>query len=418
MRNIFDKVLGSKPFYIIFSILVSIVLWTYVAVIENPDVPVTLNSVMIEFSGLEELSSNNLVITDIDVDELSLRFVGKRNNVSKLSDSNVSATVDLSEIVRKGVSGVYQLPYDVHYPDDVDVGDISVTSSSVRFITVTVEKMLTKLVPVTSTNNVEVAKDYQAEPMTFDVNMVEVSGPNDVISRIVAANVLLERKNVTETIEEDLPFVFVDAEGKEVSSQFLICEQDKIRVTLKINMVKEVSLLVNFIEGSGATKDDLRVSYEPESITLSGDPDILKDINQIILGNIDLTTFAVSTTESFKIPIPNGAENLTGATEATVQVEVVGFYTKRLSASNIQIINAPSDDVTVITQSLDVTIRCKDERKLEAIEASNIRIVADLSDVSKSTGTYAVKAKVHVDVDDVHNIGAVGEYVVTVTIRN
>ena len=49
------------------------------------------------------------------------------------------------------------------------------------------------------------------------------------------------------------------------------------------------------------------------------------------------------------------------------------------------------------------------------MEEYNVRIVADLSNVNAASGTYTVPAAVYVD--DVQNVGAIGEYQVMVRIR-
>ena len=46
--------------------------------------------------------------------------------------------------------------------------------------------------------------------------------------------------------------------------------------------------------------------------------------------------------------------------------------------------------------------------ELDKISARNIRIVADLGDLSAAAGTYTAKAKVYVD--GVENAGAIGTY--------
>ena len=50
----------------------------------------------------------------------------------------------------------------------------------------------------------------------------------------------------------------------------------------------------------------------------------------------------------------------------------------------------------IITQSLDVTLRGLPE-VLEQIKDENIRAVADLADLSESTGTYMPKVRIYVD---------------------
>ena len=84
----------------------------------------------------------------------------------------------------------------------------------------------------------------------------------------------------------------------------------------------------------------------------------------------------------------------------------------------------PGYSATVITESLDILLRGtaadiakitpdpNDDGKTEV--PVSYRVVADLSELGDTKGTYSVLAKVYVDGDV--NVGAIGDYTVTVTI--
>ena len=67
----------------------------------------------------------------------------------------------------------------------------------------------------------------------------------------------------------------------------------------------------------------------------------------------------------------------------------------------------------LVTQSLDITLRGPEE-SVKNVTSDNIRIVADLSEISNTVGTYTVRAKVYVD--GYSDVGAVGDNFVTVTV--
>ena len=82
--------------------------------------------------------------------------------------------------------------------------------------------------------------------------------------------------------------------------------------------------------------------------------------------------------------------------------------------TNIETVNQPDNyQVDVVTQERVVVIRGS-ERVLESLDASQIRIVADLSDVT-ATGTYPVAATVYLNASD--EVGPVGTYTINVNVR-
>lgn len=424
LKDKMRKIFGSKAFYIVFSILASIAIWLYVAQVENDELGIPVNGIKVEFINEDYITDKGLVITDINTKTVNLTFYGKRNTVTQLNNSNVSVTVDLSEITTSGLSS-NQLRYKVDYPPDITEPP-TITSRSHGYITVIVDKLVTKDIPVRPTYNGGTAEGYQADPIEVNPETISISGPEELVSKVTHAWVNVMRENISKTVEEDFPFLLLDEEGHEVVSEYITAAQDTIRVTIPVVMVKEVPLVVNLTPGAGANESNTVWTISPSTIKISGDAETLNNLNNILIGTIDLSQFLTATTVKFPIAIPNDTTNLTGETEATVTVSIAGLETTHLSATNIQVTNMTSGySAQLITQSLDITLRgVKEEieaynKEIEAAKLTNttltnIRIVADLSEYGETTGTFTVVAKVYVD--GYTNIGAVGEYKVTVSV--
>lgn len=411
LKDKFRKIFGSRSFYIVFSVLASVTIWLYVAYIENPDVSINIRGIRVEYLNKDYLSDRKLVISSPKADTVALKIMGKRNTVSKLTNSNISVSVDLSEIKN---AGSYQLAYTVNYPIDVNPADLSVTSRSVDMISMTVDTLIKKDIPVRGTYDGGVAEGYQAEPIEISPDIITISGPKAEVSKVSYAWVSVLRQNITKNVEDDFPFVLMDDNGREVSFDMLTFSQNTIRVKIPVVMVKTIPLMVNLTPGAGADETNSVSTVTPSSITVSGDAETVKNLNQIVLGTIDLSSFLTGTTQTFSIALPNNTNNLTGAEEATVTVNITGLDSKHASVTNIQASNVTDGySAFVVTKSLDILLRGKTE-SLGKVSPSQIRVVADLSGLGATTGTFTVLAKVYVDGDA--SVGAVGEYKVTVKI--
>ena len=411
-RDRMNKIIGSKAFNIVFAILVSIALWLYIAYAENSDVTQPYNNIDITFTGDDVVSERNLSVTNIDTDTLSLKIRGKRNVISKLSKNAITVTADMSVITN---SGVFQVPYTVDYDGlGYNSNNLYIVEASVDYITVTVSKMVDVVLPVTGQYEGRVADGYRAEPMEFNPQSVTVSGPEELVSTLHHAMVILQRDTVSKAVTDTLSYKLIDNDGQEISADNFKLSTDKIKVTLPIVMVKDVALSVKLVPGAGASEENTKITIRPSSITLSGDAETLENMNTINLDTIDLTDFASTFTETYSIAIPNGVTNLTGTTEATVTVQVLGMSTNRLSVTNIRTQNVTEGYVaSIVTQSLDVTVRGS-SADISQLKADNIWIVADLSDLGNAAGTFSVDARVHID--GFPNMGAVGEYKITVSL--
>lgn len=403
----------------VFSLLASVAVWLYVSYIENPDTTVTVKNVKVQVLNEDYLTDRGLVITGINTDTVTLRFTGKRNIVTRLTIDNVTASVDLSEIKEKGVKS---LDYTVSIPIDISWTSF-VWSKSVDYITIAVDNLVTKEIPVKGSYDGGVAEGYQAEPMELTPSVITVSGPEQVLSEISYAWVPVLRENLSKTVEEKLPFTLMDNSGHEVISDKLTLSQDTVNVVIPVFMIKEIPLTVNPTYGAGAESSNTDIKITPSIISVSGDAETLNEINHILLGSIDTTKFLNAMTLEFPIVLPNGTKNLAGISEASVTVTITGLESTHITTDNIDVTNeTPGYSSEVITKSLELLIRgsAADIAKITPDENGDTeipvsyRVVADLSELGNTVGTYSVLAKVYVDGDV--DVGAVGEYKITVAI--
>ena len=409
-----SKLFEKRGFCIVLSLLLSVVLWAYVEYVENPDTTQQINNIPVEYVGGEELTENNLLVTDKDLTTVNISFIGKRNMVSHLSRSNLTVTVDLSEVLDEGgQAGVYQLSYVVNYPEGVT--GVTVNDASADYVSITVEKLITKPVEVRTTFDGDIADGFRAGDPVCSMKNVLVSGSQAIVSNVSYALAAITGSDLSDTVEQEVELILIDIDGNEVDREQLTLSEQTAVVTMEIEMIKEVTFSVNLVEGVSATSRNTTINYSASGVTLAGDPEILSDVNQITLGTIDLTDFAVTSSYTFPVTIPNGTENLTGVTTVTVTVEVVGQSIKRLSAKNISYKQATEGyTVTIVTQSLDILLRGP-EASLEEVTADNIRIVADLSSIGNAVGTFTAPATVYVD--GFPDLDPIGEYKVVVTIE-
>jgi len=414
-NTVINRIFSSRLFYIIFALLASIALWMFVEIYENSTRQVPVNDIEVVFLNKELLRDRNFVLSSENQPTIDLTFECSLSMSTKLTNKTLSATIDLSVITSTGVK---QIVYDIVFPPGVDPNELTIASRSVESIAVIVDRLYKKPIPVRGVYNGGTASgEYLADDPIFDPMTVTVYGPEAEVSKIESAWVPIISENLSSTFISDLEFVLLDDNGEQLDDDKIRSfefSQDTIRVTIPISMIKEIVLDVEMLTGAGAARANTRVSITPSIITVSGDPEIIKDYNTIMLGTIDLTMFDLTYAETFSISIPNGFINQSGETEALVTVEVLGLEIGYHSVSNLFIINEPAGlDASFVTESVDVRLR-GELADLNAITPMNIRIVADIKDLGP--GTSRVPAKIYLD-GDVGDVGVVGVYRVTVKLE-
>lgn len=412
-----------KILYIIFSVAVAIALWTYVAYIGNPmlDEPMAVPNVPVEFEGEELLRDNDLIVSNIDVKELTVYFSGRLRDTAAISNMQVRAVVDLTDILLyPSPTGTHALDYELLY--DNSGSTLTVDKVSRPVIEVTVERLVTETIPIEPVYNGSIAENYMAGELTLSRNTVDVAGTEAAIGKIHKATVTLARDNLSETATQTQPIRLFDETGGEINMDeeglsFVNSDGTAI-ITQNILMVKEVPLTIDIVESATATDANTQVKIEPEYVTLSGDPEYLEDLNVLNIGTVDLKTIYLTYEDTYQIKIPNNTRSMSGETVAKVSINVSdsSIQLRRLSASNISYRNAADTDyVTVITQSLDIVLRGKAD-KLDDVDPANIRIIADLTNFAGQKGTTTAPARVFVD--GFTDVEAVGGYSITVTISD
>jgi YbbR domain-containing protein len=395
IRKTVTKVTSNKVFYVTISIIVSILLWLYVVNVINKNVTVTVSGIAVEYLGEDDiLKDRNLLISEDERQTISLTFLGKRSIVAGLNKDNIRISVDLTNVKSPGISERY---YEIDLPENISERDVMIREKKPGMVTLDIVKLDTKPVPVKGIFIGTVAEGYLREPMEFNPETVQVSGPEAVVAQIAYAQVTLERENLSDTVLGQLEYVWMDENNKPVLSEELTADIDMIDVRQPILQLKEVVLTVELIAGGGAGKENTQVVVEPNTIELSGDPAMLEGINQITIGTIDLSKITKTFSQTYVIPIPNDVENVYNVKEASVSLEIIGLTTKNLIVNKFETINIAQGYTAVIpTQNLDITIRGPAD-KVAQVEAHNIRIVCDLSALGQTIGLTSVEPTIYVD---------------------
>ena len=395
MKTNIKKIYNSRAFWMIVSLICSVIMWVYVASVETEEFKQTFRGVRVQLVGETLLrDSKNLVITDMDTSTVTVEVVGPRRVVGSLDSDQIYAQIDVSKLSRAAYTSQQ---YSVIFPDGTETGSLSVTRKTPETINFMVSSQTTKSVQVRGSFDGSIAEGFIAESVVFDPATITLSGPEAYLRNVDYAWVSFGKENVDSTYEVETGYTLMTADNIPASTTGISFSTDVVTATLPLLTVKDVSLGVNLIEGGGATAENTKVTIEPDTISLAGDSKLLAGINKINLASIDLTDFTTSFSDTYVIPIDNELRNITGATEAKVTVEIVGLETRNVKVTNISCINVTEGYVAdILTKSLNVTLRGNPE-SLAQLKDENIRAVADLADMNESVGTYMPRVRIYVD---------------------
>ena len=311
------------------------------------------------------------------------------------------------------------MTYDLLLPDEIPRSSVTTERASRSTITVTIEELFEKTVPVKVSVAGEVADGYiyMAERMIAEPSELTLSGREEDVDQVVSAQVMLDLSGATSSVNQEFDYILLDGQGNEVSGENITVSSRRIEISAPVYLVKTLELTVDFTESPGSALEDLQDWYlGVTSIEVAGEAANLEGVDDILLATVDLSTLLSDTEMPLEITIPAGCVNISGITSTTLTILFKDtLETRAFTVSNISAIGlSQTQNFSRMTNSVEVLLR-GDAQELEQVTADDIRIVVDLTPY-EDNGTYSVPAVVLVDGHS--NVGAVGTYSVACRITS
>lgn len=405
---------NNKLLSLLLSLAIAFGLWLYVVTFVSSEHTETIYNIEVVYAGESVLAERNLMITAEEDNTVNLTLTGSRSDLAKINNNNVVLSVDLTKVDK---TGSHRLPYTIDYLADVPSNAFVEESKYPSAITITVDNKLAKDVPVEVIYTGSVGEGFlvDKENAALDYSQINVSGPAAVVERIEKAMIEVNLDDRNESLSESYRYTLCDAENEPVDVSMVTTNVAEVRMDLSIRRFEEAPLTLNVIYGGGATETTAKYTIEPASIPISGSEAMLAELTEINLGTIDFTAITEDQVLTFPIDLPDGVTNESGVTEAQVTITFKGLAIEEFTASQIRVINVPANmDYTLLNKVMKVTLRGP-EKAIKQVTSDDILITVDLANAE--AGASTVKATITLDGTQFADVGALGSYSVSVTLK-
>lgn len=406
-----ERLRESKWVYILLSVVLAVVFWLYVRAELDPQESDWVYNIPVEITGSSVLSRQGLTVASLSTEEVDIQVEAPSSILTDLlrNKKDIKVVLDVS----KCTEGENKLVYDIKLPTNINTESIFATARKPDTILVTVDKLYSKTFNVELQLRGKIADGYIAGTPAVNPETVIVSGSVEQVSQISRVVAILEDEELKEQFTGDLPLALLDAQGNVLTDMEVTLSSPSAYVVLPVVVVKEIPLTISLTPGGGATEEHADYEIEPKSIFVSGAEEDLKDLTEISLGSVDLSKVVGANVIQKEIVLDPSLENVSGTTTASVMVTIEGLTTRSFDVTNISFSNVPNGyRISSATQVKPVVVRGTEEA-LDLIDASQLRIVADLTNVS-AVGTIPVPVKVYLDASN--QVGVIGEYSIFVNI--
>lgn len=403
--------MNNKFLTALLCLVIAFGLWLYVVTVVSPESEANYYGIPVVFDGTSQLSDRNLMITSGTDVQVDLHLLGNRTDLNKLDKTNITILADLSYITEPGE---HQVKCSISFPSSA--GAIEVLNQEPAYVTIQVSERAQKEVPVHINYTGSVPDNFSADVQNavLDHTTVSVSGPKEVVDQIEYAAITIDLTDRMDTIVETCRHTLCGADGQPIEDvSSITVNVSDIRLTVRVQQIKEVPLVIKVENGGGITKDMVTITPDRTTITLSGNRTDLESIQEIVLGTINLGELTEDTKMlTFDIVIPDNITNVTGASQVNVEIKMPEMETLTYQVTSFQLTGVPDGRyVEIKTETLLVKVRGPVEL-LKELDVSKIWVVVDCRNQTLLDNTHNTLIAT-VSVPGVEGVGPIGEYRVT-----
>ena len=406
----------SKIWSMALSLAIAFTLWYYVISVVSPGSEAWYYNIPVVFEGETVLNQDRglMITSDMDDIDIDLKLSGNRTDLAKVNSGNITIKVDLSKVYDPGI---HELTYSIAYPGDVPQGALTTESKSPETIKLTVEKRVSKPVDIQVNFTGSAAENFMAdtENRILDYTTVNLVGPSSVVEQIRYAKIDVDLTDRMESISENFRFTLCDADGNPVDAAMVTTDIAEVHLEVKIRRFKQIPLRLNLTYGGGAWEDTVEVNIEPSTIMISGGEALLADLEELVLGSIDLSVTETDLETTYAITLPEGITNLSERTEALVTVKFKDLAIRELEISKFDMVGIPEGlEAELHNQVMKIRLRGP-AAVMDQLTADNVEVRVDFT--GKEVGSFTLKPVINLKGDAFAKVGPVGSYSVSATLR-
>lgn len=371
----------NKIWNITLAVVIAFALWFYVISVVSPESEETFYDIPVSYQN-DVLDERGLMIVS-ETPTVTLHLKGNRSDLNELNASNITILVNLAAIQAPGTQMV---KYDVSYPANLPNNAFETLSQTPNLLQLKVENRIKRPIPIVlDYMDTTVPENCIAdkENPVMDVAVVEVSGPESVVELIDRAVIQVDLTNQTDSVVGAFSYVLCDKDGEPVDAQMVTTNVEEVNLSIKIQRIKEVPIVLNLVDGGGATQDTTTVALSQTSVWVSGSENKLRELEFVELGTVNLAELKEETNEMvFDVVLPEGVTDLNGQTQVTATITFPELAKKKLSIpkSQFQASGVPAEaEVVWITETVEVEVRGPKDQ-IRTITEKDVTVTVDFAE--------------------------------------
>lgn len=284
------------------ALCMAIILWFYVSIEQNPVTDMNINYIPLT---IQDLPSG--YVLEGAPETVNIRVRGNRSTTGLLHRSDFKTYLEIPAGVEPGQ---LTLPVQVLPPPGVEV-----TRVTPREVTVQIDQVITKAVPVVVNLTGDPAPGLQLDQPVVEPARVELQGPQKVLAAIDQVQVTVDIAGAGDTLERT---VNISAPARGVTVQ-------PARVTVTVPStgfpVQNLAVQVDLTGELAPGYEMVSVTTDPPAVQVSGPENILQGLTVVKTEPVDISGLDRDLEQEVSLVLPAGI-NLLGSPQVLVTVQV------------------------------------------------------------------------------------------------
>lgn len=403
MRNKILKNLGLK----ILALITAVVLWLVVVNISDPVISTTFSDVPVEILNASLLTSEGKVYQVLeDTDKVSITVAAKRSILDYLNNSNLRATADMQELNES--DGTIRIRVESNrYNNQIDS-----IKPKTEYLKIEIENKKNAQFPINAVVLGEPADGYVVGTVGMNQNIVIVSGPESLVSKIDKVKTEVSVEGMSSNVSTNMRLKYYDKDGEQLDDSRLNSNINNVDLNVEILKTKEVPIVVK-VSGTPMTGYGVNgeAVVEPATVMIAGKNAALKEIDSIQVPeekvNVDGLNMNFSTAVKIKELLPDGIilADSEDDTKALISVEIQELVTEtiELPKGQISINEVPEGYSAEFVASTDTI----------SLDITGLQDTLNNMDILQVTG--AVNVKAYMEENEIKDPGK-GIFMIPVTV--
>jgi YbbR domain-containing protein len=295
------------------------------------------------------------------------------------------------------LSGLSAGEHKVNIQMQVDARPVRIVAANPSTVTVTLEPLITRTLPLQSTLAGQPAIGYLPGDMTVDPKQVVLAGPQSIVATVTRVRVVVNITGIREGFDQSVPIEALDQNNSPVTN--LNIQPDAAHVTLPVTRQGgyrdlAVKVVVHGQVASGYRLDSISVS--PPVVTVySSDPDLVNALPGVVETQaLDLQAAKDNVTLRVPLNLPGGVSAV-GEQTVVIQAGISPIQSSlTLSGERVEITGLPDNLTAQVSPSTMDVILAGPLPILNTLIRQDVHVTVDVTGLTE--GSYQLTPTVQI----------------------